>query len=96
MEKKIAVEVNGRIVRIMKHTMDDAILLGANTLSKTLKNPPKELTLDSKKDGYLPEMVKSQTEIEIVKEKLDKLGIKYHPNTGLEKLKAKLDEGTKE
>jgi len=96
MEKKVTVEVNGRLVRVMKHTMDDVILLGGSTLNKTVKNPPKELTLKPKKEDVLPEMTTSKTEIELVKEKLDKLGIKYHPTTGLVKLKAKLNEGTKE
>jgi len=96
MEKKISVEVNGRLVRVMKHTMDDVILLGGSTINKVVKNPPKELTLKPIKDEVLPEMVSTKSEIEIVKEKLDKMGIKYHPTTGLAKLKAKLDEGTKE
>ena len=100
MEKKVAVEVNGRIVRVMKHTMDDVILLGGSTVNKTVKNPPKELTLTAKpiiaKKENLPEMVTTKSEIDIVKDKLDNKGIKYHPNTGLDKLKAKLDEGSKE
>ena len=96
MEKKVTVEVNGRLVRVMKHTMDDVILLGASTLNKTVKNPPRELTLKPKEEDILPEMTTSKTEIELVKAELDKLGIKYHPTTGLIKLKAKLDEGIKE
>ena len=99
MERKVSIEVNGRIVRVMKHTMDDVIMLGGTTLNKTVKNPPKELKLTPKtviKGDNLPEMTTNKSEIEIVKEKLDKLGIKYHPTTGLAKLKVKLDEGSKE
>ena len=101
MERKVSIEVNGRTVRVMKHTLDDVIMLGGSTLKRPIKNPPKELNIIPKSidisadTNNLPDMVTSKTEIDIVKDKLDKLGIKYHPATGLEKLKAKLDEGNK-
>ena len=101
MERKVSIEVNGRTVRVMKHTLDDVIMLGGNTLKRPIKNPPKELniipkTIDISADtNNLPKMVTSKTEIEIAREKLDELGIEYHPRTGLKKLNAKLNEGNK-
>ena len=39
-----------------------------------------------------PKITVNKSEIELIKEKLDKLNVKYHPKTGLEKLKILLDK----
>jgi hypothetical protein len=36
-----------------------------------------------------------KAEVEIMKEYLDSIGVKYHPNIGYDKLKAKYDENNK-
>ena len=119
MERKIEVELNNRRYRIPEHMLEDAEKLGASTIKKTIKNPPKELKItgsidqsDLEKenealkaqikklsvdptvvDAILPKM---QSEIDIVKNKLTSLGIKFHPKTGLDKLKEKLKEAEDE
>ena len=95
-ERKIEIEMaDGRIVRVMKHMLDDAALFGASTMKKPIKNPPKELLITRESGNRLPEMIikplpQSKTEIELVREKLTEQGVKFHPNTGLDKLKSKL------
>ena len=87
MEQKVEVEKDGRIIRIPKHMLEDAVRLGCTQTKKPIKNPPRELLLPR---GESKEAEEAKTEIDLVKEQLDKAGIKYHPNTGLDKLKAKL------
>ena len=43
MDTKITVEMNGRLVRIMPHTLELAKTMGAVETKKLLKNVPKEL-----------------------------------------------------
>jgi len=111
-EKKVEVELNNRRYRIPEHMLEDAEKLGATSIKKTIKNPPKELKLpgstkelsDLERENILlkerlaeltsalPDM---KSEIDVVKEKLTKLDIKFHPKTGLDKLKLKLEEAEK-
>ena len=66
--------------------LEDALRLGCTQTKKPIKNPPKELLLPRNPTVK----IEPKSEIELVKEQLDKAGIKYHPATGLAKLKAKL------
>ena len=94
--QKITVERNGRIYLIQPHMLEDAEKLGATTVKKEIKNPPKELIIPGKKESkdkitaaVLPEM---EISIKAVRDELNRLGVKFHPNTGFEKLKSKLAE----
>lgn len=49
--------------------------------------PEKKSAGQDKKDAYVPKVP-----VEEMKAHLDKLGIKYHPNTGVKKLEEKYDE----
>lgn len=42
-EKKIAVEVNGRIIRVMPHMLADVKKFGGSEQRRVIKEPPKEL-----------------------------------------------------
>ena len=103
-EKKVEVELNNRIYRIPEHTLEDAERLGATSIKKQVKNPPKELILPGsiselgKENAALKAEIKKlstnlppmDSEIDVIKGKLIKLGIGFHPTTGLDKLKIKL------
>lgn len=43
MEKKIEVEIDGKIVRIMPHLLEDAARFGASTLKRQSRKVPDEL-----------------------------------------------------
>lgn len=90
MEQKVEVEKDGRVMRIPKHMLEDALRLGCTQTKKPIKNPPKELLLPRNPTVKIEANAEVKSEIELVKEQLDKAGIKYHPATGLAKLKAKL------
>jgi hypothetical protein len=51
--KKVELMINGNLVKVMPHMIDDLMLLGATTVKKVAKETPKELI----KAKVLPEMV---------------------------------------
>lgn len=55
-EKKIPVEVNGRIVRVMPHMLGDIKKFGGTEQHKVIKEPPKELLQVLPKRIILPRM----------------------------------------
>lgn len=66
MEKKITVEINGRLVRIAEHLLEDAQRFGAVMIRRVVKETPKELL----KPSPLPEMkTVALPSIELVKRK---------------------------
>jgi hypothetical protein len=42
-EKKVEVEINGKILRVPEHLVNDMAKFGATLTKRTIKNPPKEL-----------------------------------------------------
>lgn len=70
MEKKIAVEVDGRTVYIMEHMLQDATRFGASVIKRQVKEPPKELTL-VKKTILPPKLELGDDVAEVVKEILN-------------------------
>jgi len=42
-EKKVEVEINGKILRIPEHMLGDIMKFGATQTKRIVKNPPKEL-----------------------------------------------------
>jgi hypothetical protein len=64
MEKKIEVEVNGKKVRIMEHTLMDASMFGATIIKRQVKEPPKELGLIKK--TILPPRLETPEEVIVV------------------------------
>lgn len=68
-EKKIPVEVNGRIIRIMPHMLPDIKKFGGTEQRRVIKEPPKELLtpVPLVKKLILPRAVQSEPLIEEVK-----------------------------
>lgn len=63
--KKVELEVNGRIVRVMEHCVDDIIrFYGGTKVARTIKNTPKELLqVPQPKEIIMPKEVVKPVEV---------------------------------
>jgi hypothetical protein len=69
MEKKIEVEVNGRVMRVPEHMLSDMMKFGATQTKRSVKEPPKELLNQVKPQAIItpkrpPELEKKVTKPE--------------------------------
>jgi hypothetical protein len=55
MEKKIEVEIDGKIVRIMPHMLEDASRFGASVIKRQTRKVPEELLNIPKKEILKPD-----------------------------------------
>lgn len=72
MEKKVKVEVGGRIVRVMPHMLNDMNRFGATQIQKVVKETPRELIKaveKAKEIKLLPEM-KITKAVEVIPDKV--------------------------
>jgi hypothetical protein len=54
-EKRVEVEINGKILRVAEHMVPDLMKFGASVTKRTIKEPPKELLSMKPKEIILPE-----------------------------------------
>lgn len=73
MEKKIEVEIDGRIVRIMPHMLKDATKFGASTLKRQSRRVPDELLNIPAKSILPPEKTAPGLDVSDMKTNADPL-----------------------